>query len=92
LSRLWPTGSSLRSPHRLRPGIPPQALRIPPHDGHPALRVSPAPEALLPGLDMSPLIRDSVGFNPPDGHAATHTLLTYPPPFRLQSTSQCLWL
>ena len=25
-------------PHRLRPGTSPQALRIPPHDGHPALR------------------------------------------------------
>jgi hypothetical protein len=29
----------LRSgPHRLRPGTSPHALRIPPHDGHPALR------------------------------------------------------
>jgi hypothetical protein len=27
-----------RFPHRLRPGISPQALRIPPHGGHPALR------------------------------------------------------
>jgi hypothetical protein len=26
------------SPHRLRPGTSPHALRIPPHDGHPALR------------------------------------------------------
>jgi hypothetical protein len=26
------------SPHRLQPGISPHALRIPPHDGHPALR------------------------------------------------------
>ena len=25
-------------PHRLRPGTSPHALRIPPHDGHPALR------------------------------------------------------
>jgi hypothetical protein len=25
-------------PHRLRPGTSPQALRIPPHGGHPALR------------------------------------------------------
>src|ERR1700720_4044876 len=27
-------------PHRLRPGTSPQALRIPPHGGHPALRSS----------------------------------------------------
>jgi len=26
-------------PHRLQPGTSPHALRIPPHDGHPALRV-----------------------------------------------------
>jgi len=26
------------SPHRLQPGTSPHALRIPPHDGHPALR------------------------------------------------------
>jgi hypothetical protein len=29
------------SPHRLRPGTSPQALRIPPRDGHPALRRFP---------------------------------------------------
>ena len=34
-SHLWPTGSSF---YRLRPGTSPQALRIPLHSGHPALR------------------------------------------------------
>ncbi len=38
LSHLWPTGSSRGGPHRLQPGTSPHALRIPPHDGHPALR------------------------------------------------------
>src|SRR5271157_346674 len=32
------TGSSRGFPHRLRPGTSPQALQIPPHGGHPALR------------------------------------------------------
>src|SRR5262249_30113527 len=39
LPHLWPTGSSRGGPHRLRPGTSPHALRIPPHGGHPALRV-----------------------------------------------------
>ena len=38
MSHLGPTGSSSGSPHRLQPGTSPHALRIPPHDGHPALR------------------------------------------------------
>jgi hypothetical protein len=38
LPHLWPTGSSWELPHRLRPGTSPQALQIPPHGGHPALR------------------------------------------------------
>jgi hypothetical protein len=40
LPHLWPTGSSRGGPHRLRPGTSPHALRIPPHGGHPALRVT----------------------------------------------------
>ena len=38
MPHLWPTGSSRGRPHRLQPGTSPHALRIPPHDGHPALR------------------------------------------------------
>ena len=40
LPHLWPTGSSRGGPHRLRPGTSPHALRIPPHGGHPALRLT----------------------------------------------------
>ena len=54
------------SPHRLRPGTSPHALRIPPHGGHPALRrfTPPADDALPPSLDMTPLIRAPEGLQP----------------------------
>jgi hypothetical protein len=40
LAHLWPTGSSLGWPPRLRPGTSPQTLQIPPRGGHPVLRLS----------------------------------------------------
>ena len=54
------------SPHRLRPGSSPHALRIPSRDGHPALRrISPsADDALPPSLDIAPLIRVPEGLQP----------------------------
>ena len=54
------------SPHRLRPGTSPHALRIPPRGGHPALRrfTPPADDALPPSLDMTPLIRAPEGLQP----------------------------
>jgi len=54
------------SPHRLRPGSSPHALRIPSRDGHPALRRIPpsADDALPPSLDMAPLIRVPEGLQP----------------------------
>ena len=64
LPHLWPTGSSRGGPHRLRPGTSPHALRIPPRDGHPALRVTR-------GGSRSPLavsgfrLRARVGFSIP---------------------------
>jgi hypothetical protein len=39
MPHLWPTGSSIGSPLRLRPGVSPQTLRIPSHDGHPVLHL-----------------------------------------------------
>ena len=38
MPHLWPTGSSLELPPRLRPGTSPHTLRIPSRDGHPVLR------------------------------------------------------
>ena len=59
LSRLWPTGSSSESPPRLRPGTSPHALRIPPRDGHPALRyygaVATGPPWLYPAFAFVPV-------------------------------------
>jgi hypothetical protein len=54
------------SPHRLRPGSSPHALRIPHHDGHPAIRRIPpsADDALPPSLDIAPLIRVPEGLQP----------------------------
>jgi hypothetical protein len=54
------------SPHRLRPGSSPHALRIPSRDGHPALRWIPpsADDALPPSLDIAPLIRVPEGLQP----------------------------
>jgi hypothetical protein len=54
------------SPHRLRPGTSPHALRIPSRDGHPALRRIPpsADDALPPSLDIAPLIRVPEGLQP----------------------------
>jgi hypothetical protein len=54
------------SPHRLRPGSSPHALRIPSRDGHPALRrIAPsADDALPPSLDIALLIRVPEGLQP----------------------------
>jgi hypothetical protein len=54
------------SPHRLRPGSSPHALRIPSRDGHPALRRIPpsADDALPPSLDIAPPIRVPEGLQP----------------------------
>ena len=78
---LWPTGSSLGSPLRLRPGGSPQALQTPPHGGRPALRSSfaSASEALPPLLDIDPGPRVEWDFNPPETCAARHTLRAAPP-------------
>ena len=66
------------SPHRLRPGTSPHALRIPPRGGHPALR--------RPNFVLRPAIRYSRfwiwrpssehqrDFNPPEQCAAQRTL------------------
>jgi len=48
------------SPHRLRPGTSPHALRIPPRDGHPALRsntssVASGPPWLCPAFAFVPV-------------------------------------
>ena len=54
-------------PHRLRPGTSPHALRIPSHDGHPALRrlTPPANDGFNRRLlDMAPLIRAPEGLEP----------------------------
>jgi hypothetical protein len=54
------------SPHRLRPGSSPHALRIPSRDGHPAFRrIAPsADDALPPSLDIALLIRVPEGLQP----------------------------
>ena len=51
---------------RLQPGTAPQALRIRPHERHPALRTASraAREALPPRLDIAPCIRAPVGLEP----------------------------
>ena len=53
-------------PFRLQPGTAPQALRIRPHERHPALRTASraAHEALPPRLDIAPCIRAPVGLEP----------------------------
>ena len=66
------------SPHRLRPGTSPHALRIPPRDGHPALRS--AKLALRPASRYSrfriwlPSSGRQRDFNPPEQCAAQRTL------------------
>jgi len=76
LPHLWPTGSSLDSRPRLRPGSSPHALRIPPRDGHPALRGSrpPRPARHYPRFwicrSSSERQRD---LNPPERCAAQRT-------------------
>jgi hypothetical protein len=66
------------SPHRLRPGTSPHALRIPPRDGHPALRSSNF--TLRPASRYSrfwiwrPSSEHQRDFNPPEQCAAQRTL------------------
>ena len=51
------------SPHRLRPGTSPHALRIPPHDGHPALRSAAQEGGSRSALAVSSFrLRARVGF------------------------------
>ena len=70
------------SPHRLRPGTSPHALRIPPRDGHPALRS--AKLALRPASRYSrfriwlPSSGRQRDFNPPEQYAAQRTLWVCP--------------
>jgi hypothetical protein len=53
------------SPHRLRPGISPHTLRIPPHDGHPVLR-STARNGFRSTLAVSSFrLRARLGFSIP---------------------------
>ena len=53
------------SPHRLRPGISPHTLRIPPHDGHPVLR-STAKNGFRSTLAVSSFrLRARLGFSIP---------------------------
>ena len=71
------------SPHRLRPGTSPHALRIPPRDGHPALRSSNF--GLRPASRYSrfwiwrPSSEHQRDFNPPEQCAAQRTLRAPPP-------------
>ena len=53
------------SPHRLRPGTSPHALRIPPRDGHPALRGLPGPASGPPWLVSGFRLRARLGFSIP---------------------------
>jgi hypothetical protein len=86
------------SPHRLRPGSSPHALRIPSRDGHPALRRIPpsADDALPPSLDIAPLIRVPEGLQPSrTTRCSAHTtgLSDFPCPFIIGVrpwTSRCV--
>jgi len=65
------------SPHRLRPGTSPHALRIPPHDGHPALRetIPPRPARHYPRFWIRcSSFEHRRDFNPPEQRAAQRTL------------------
>ena len=56
-------------PHRLRPGTSPHALRIPPHDGHPALRSSSS-SGFRSTLAVSGFrLRARLGFSIPSAHS-----------------------
>ena len=74
-------------PFRLQPGTAPQALRIRPHERHPALRTTrrAAHEALPPCLDIAPCIRAPVGLGPTRlSRCPAHTIFVrlvprYPP-------------
>src|SRR5437867_5134840 len=62
------------SPHRLQPGTAPHALRIPPRDGHPALRelqvVAPGPPWSVSGFRL----RARLGFSIPASLPACEAL------------------
>jgi len=76
------------SPHRLRPGSSPHALRIPSRDGHPALRRIPpsADDALPPSLDIAPLIRVPEGLQPSrTTRCSAHTIGQSDPETRIRT-------
>ncbi len=100
-----PTGSSAGQPHRLRPGTSPHALRIPPRDGHPALRITNfvlRPASRYSRFWIWPSSSESQkDFNPPEQCAAQRTLWVCPtscvrsssaPVFKLPGASQEHWL
>ena len=76
------------SPHRLRPGTSPHALRIPSRDGHPALQrvAENVPDSLWPARHYPrfriwrPSSERPRDFNPPEQRAAQHTLCPCPTP------------
>ena len=76
MPHLWPTGSSKGWLPRLQPGSSPQALRIPPRGGHPALRFSyNRPARHYPRFWIwRPSSERQRDFNPPDQCAAQRTL------------------
>ena len=72
------------SPHRLQPGTSPHALRIPPHDGHPALRElrSGGSRSALVCFRLSP----SCPFRPLHTFHSSRPARNYPR-FRIQRSS-----
>ena len=83
MPHLWPTGSSLGWPPSITARSSPQALRIPPCDGHPALRRrrgAPGPPWPYPAFAFVPVWAVSIpsalsgqrGITPAFGYGAPH--------------------